>query len=53
MVSLTKNCLTVSYQDYILALATAQAVAIKLYKLLNIEEKLKHSHTNKSFNQCN
>ena len=29
---------------------TSQVVAIKLYKLLNTAEKLKHNHMNKSFN---
>ena len=35
------------------SLATSQVKAIKLYKLLNTAEKLKHNHRKKPFNWCN
>ena len=41
------------YFDVYFSLATSQVVAVKLYKLLNTAERLKHNHRNKSFNWCN
>ena len=47
--SIRVNCKLLWY----FSLVTSQVEAIKLYKLLNTAEKLKHNHRKKLFNWCN
>ena len=45
--------ISIRVNSKLLSLATAQVVAIKLYKLLQTADKVKHNHVTKSFNRCN